>query len=200
ANCAAATQYCATVDETGIHDDVWRADSSSGFTNWRIVGDICTGASPSPVPTAQVTAAVREYERDHMPPGVPIVQPANVAIVNIPVLASVTPLQQQIMDVQLPVPGELIATPSYTWTFDDGSTTSGAGTAYDGTDPRTNPGHYGVAHTYTKAQTQASVSLTITWKATFTAAGQTIDIPDVDMPPITTTFTVDEAHAGLVSS
>jgi len=198
-NCAAASEYCAANGSAGLHEDVWRMEVFPTAGNFLIVGAICTGELPNPVPAQQIIDNAHEYERDHMPPGVPLVQPGNIAIVNIPVLASVTPLQQQIMDVQLPVPGELVATPSYSWTFDDGTTVSGSGTAYDGTDPRTNPGHYAVAHTYTKAQAQASVALTITWNATFTAAGETITIPALVMPPITTTFTVDEAHAVLVS-
>jgi len=198
-NCQAASQYCAANGGSGSHEYVWRTETSPVFKDWVLVGDLCTGAVPDPVSPQQIIDNAHEYERDHMPPGVPLVQPGNIAIVNIPVLASVTPLQQQIMDVQLPVPGELVATPSYSWTFDDGTTVSGSGTAYDGTDPRTNPGHYAVAHTYTKAQAQASVALTITWNATFTAAGETITIPALVMPPITTTFTVDEAHAVLVS-
>lgn len=197
-NCAAASQFCAARGDAGLHEEVWRAEVAPIRGNYALVGELCTGALPDPLPNKQIAGNAAEYERDHMPPGVPLVQPAKVAIVNIPVLASVTPLPVQRMNVQLPVPGELVATPSYSWTFDDGTTISGPGTPYDGTDPRTNPAHY-VAHTYTKAQSQASVSLTVTWNATFTAAGQTITIPPVIMPPITTTFTVDEAHAVLVS-
>ena len=197
-NCAAASTFCVANGQVGLHEDVWRSDVDSGFTNWSIVGDLCTGTLPAPIPTQQIVDDASEYERDHMPPGVPHVQPAGVAIVNIPVLASVTPLPQQVMAVQLPVPGQLVATATYTWTFDDGTTLTGPGIAYDGTDPRTDPNHY-IAHNYTAAQANASVALTVTWNTTFTAADQTITIPRLVMPPITTTYSVHEAHYVLVS-
>jgi hypothetical protein len=102
------------------------------------------------------------------------------------------------MQVQQPVPGLLVATPTYTWKFDDGATVTGAGLPYDGTDPRVDPGHY-ASHTYTAAEAHASVTLTVTWNATFTVAGQAFTIPRLVMPPITTTFSVHEAHSVLVS-
>jgi hypothetical protein len=181
-----------------MHESLWRVGVTPELGEWSVIDSLCTGALPDPVPIQQVIDAVSEYERSHMPPAVPRVQPGSVVVVNLPVLASAEPLPVQTMAVQLPVPGELVATPSYTWTFDDGTKATGTGVPYDGTDPRVDPEHY-VAHTYVKAQANASVSLTVTWTATFTAAGQTIDIPAVVMPPITTTFSVHEAHSVLVS-
>jgi hypothetical protein len=102
------------------------------------------------------------------------------------------------MQVQQPVPGQLVATPSFSWKFDDGTVVTGAGVPYDGTDPRTAPSHY-VSHTYAAAQAQASVTLTVTWNATFTAAGQTFTIAPLVMPPIRTTFSVHEARSVLVN-
>jgi hypothetical protein len=182
-----------------MHELVWRSETLPEFRDWAVVGEICTGGSPDPVPTQQIVDAAQEYERTHLPAASPRVQPGSVVVVNLPVLASVTPLLVQTMAVQLPVPGELVATPSYAWTFDDGTKITGPGVPYDGTDPRVDPEHY-VAHTYVKAQANASVSLSVTWTATFTAAGQTIDIPAVVMPAVTTTFSVHEARSVLVSN
>jgi hypothetical protein len=133
-----------------------------------------------------------------VPIPVPDVQPAGTALVNLPVIVSVPQPQPVTMQVQQPVPGTLVATPTFTWAFDDGATVTGAGVPYDGTDPRVDPAHY-VSHTYTTADAHASVTLTVTWNATFTAAGQAFPIAPLTMPPITTTFTVNEAHAVLVS-
>jgi len=197
-NCTAATQYCALNGSTGIHEDVWRRQTAPATTPWQVVDQVCTGNGPPPISVQQVVQDVSEYERDHMPIPVPDVQPANVAIVNLPVLVSVPQPGPQTMQVQQPVPGLLVATPTYTWKFDDGATVTGAGLPYDGTDPRVDPGHY-ASHTYTAAEAQASVTLTVTWNATFTVAGQAFTIPPLVMPPITTTFSVHEAHSVLVS-
>jgi hypothetical protein len=197
-NCTGAAQYCALAGSSGVHEDVWRRETAPVTTPWQMVGQVCTGVGPPQVPVDQVIQDVGEYERDHMPIPTANVQPAGVAIVNLPVLVSATQLGPQTMQVQQPVPGELVATPTYTWTFDDGGTATGPGTAYDGTDPRTDPAHYAL-HIYRAANEHASVTLTVTWNATFSVAGQTFPIPQLVMPPITTTFSVREAHSVLVS-
>jgi len=197
-DCAPASQYCAANNQSGMHELVWRSEIRPEFRDWAVVGDICTGGSPDPIPTQQIIDAAEEYERTHLPPALPQMQPSNMAIVNMPLLVNVVPLPVQTMAVQLPVPGELVATPSYSWTFDDGTTVQGAGVPFDGTDPRVDPGHY-VSHTYLKAHAHASVSLTVTWTAKFTAAGQTIDLPDVTMPAVTLNYSVHEARSVLVS-
>lgn len=196
--CSGATEYCAANGGSGLHENVWRSDSTTAFSNWSIVGDLCTGELPAPVSAQQVIDAVQEYERDHMPIAVPLMQPSNMALVNMPLLVSVTPFPVETMAVALPVPGELVARPSYAWSFDGGPSVSGAGVPFDGTDPRVDPAHY-VSHTYVKAQAQASVSLTVTWTATFTAAGETVTVPDVVMPAVTMTYSVHEARSVLVS-
>lgn len=197
-NCTEAAQYCAANGQSGVHEDVWRSEISPVWQDWTIVGHVCTGSGGVATPVDQVIQDVGEYERDHMPIPTANVQPAGVAIVNLPVLVSATPLGPQTMQVQQPVPGELVATPTYTWTFDDGGAATGPGTPYDGTDPRADPAHYAL-HIYRAANEHASVTLTVTWNATFSVAGQTFPIPQLVMPPITTTFSVREAHSVLVS-
>lgn len=197
-NCTEAGEFCRLNGSTGIHEDVWRRQTAPTTTPWRVVDHVCTGSGPPPIAAEQVVQDAGDYERDHMPIPVPNVQPGKIAIVNLPVLVSVNQPGPQRMQIQQPVPGLLVATPTYTWKFDDGTTLTGAGIPYDGTDPRADPGHY-VSHTYTAAEAQASVTLTVTWNATFTAAGQVFTIPPLLMPPITTTFSVHEAHSVLVS-
>jgi hypothetical protein len=197
-DCTAAAQFCQENGSLGIHEDIWRREATPDTTPWIVVSQTCTGAGPAPIPIEQVAQDVGEYERTHVPIPVPNIQPAGVALVNLPVIVSVPQPQPVTMQVQQPVPGTLVATPTFNWTFDDGATVTGAGVPYDGTDPRSDPTHY-VSHTYTTADAHASVTLTVTWNATFTAAGQVFPIPPLVMPPISTTFTVDEAHAVLTS-
>jgi hypothetical protein len=197
-NCTAAAQYCASSGGSGIHEDVWRRQIAPTTSPWDVVDQVCTGSVPPPISVQQVVQDMSEYERTHVPIPVPDVQPEGTALVNLPVIVSVPQPQPVTMQVQEPVPGTLVATPTFTWTFDDGATVTGAGIPYDGTDPRANPAHY-VSHAYTAADAHASVTLTVTWNATFTAAGQVFPIASLTMPPITTTFAVNEAHAVLVS-
>lgn len=196
--CVGATEFCAENGKAGIHDDVWRMEVTPNQSGYVLVGDICTGDLPDPVPARQVIDAAEEFERTHVPIAVPRMQPSNMALVNMPLLVNVTPLPVQTMAVAVPLPGELVATPSYAWSFDGRPPVAGAGLAFDGTDPRVDPGHY-VSHTYVKAQPIASVSLTVTWTATFTAAGETVRVPDVVMPAVTMTYSVHEARSVLVS-
>jgi hypothetical protein len=196
--CTAATRTCALRGLSGLREDVWRAQVAPVTTTYAIVGQLCTGSQAPTLTGRQVSDDVAEYERDHMPVATPRVQPTGVAIVNLPVLVSVVQPQPQVMQVRQPVPGRLVATPTYSWTFDDGTTLTSAGVPFDGTDPRADPAHY-LAHTYHGAAANASVSLTATWQATFTAAGRTISLPPLVMPAVTTTFVVDEAKAVLVA-
>ena len=197
-NCTAAAQYCANNGQSGIHEDVWREQTAPAVVPWRIVNQVCVGPNEDSPTLGDVQLSASEYERTHVPIPVPNVQPATVALVNLPVIVSVPQPQPVTMQVQQPVPGTLVATPTFSWTFDDGATVTGAGVPYDGTDPRTDPTHY-VSHTYAAADPHASVTLTVTWNATFTAAGQVFPIAPLVMPPISTAFAVQEAHAVLVS-
>jgi hypothetical protein len=197
-NCTGATTFCAANGEAGIHEDLWVRETAPLAGAWAVAYQFCDGSVPGSISTQELTADVSEYERDHMPIPKPNVQPATIALVNLPVIVSATNVGPQTLAVEQPVPGLLVALPTYSWKFNDGTTVAGVGTPFDGTDPRTDPAHY-VSHTYEHADAHASVALTVTWNATFTAAGQTFTLPPLVMPPIVTNFTVDEAHSVLVS-
>lgn len=197
--CNAANQSCATKGKSGMHEYIWRSESAPEVLGATITGDICESDLPAPISVATVSSSAREYEEIHMPVPVPEIEPHGYTSVNLPVLVSVHDVGDQYMTVSLPVRGFLRASPTYSWTFDhDPTPLVGAGREYeDGFDPRYVPDHY-LSHTYRKAQIAASVTLTVTWKATFTAAGHTVTVPNLAMPGITTTFPVYEAHAVLV--
>jgi hypothetical protein len=196
-SCAGAQQFCASTGSSGLHENVWRRQVEPEPTDWVIVGDVCIGTLPEPVPVRQVLADVFEYERINVPAPHPQVQPADGALVNLPVIVSVPELGPQAMAVRQPVAGRLLAVPSYSWSFDDGTVLTGAGRPYDGTDPQESPAHY-LVHTYVKPETNASVTLVVTWRATFTAGGRSFAITPLTMSPIISRYPVYEAHSVLV--
>lgn len=197
-SCVGAQQFCAATGSSGLHEYVWRKQLEPQPTDWTIVGDVCIGALPEPVDAGQVLAGVVEYEQLTVPTPEPTVQPAGGALVNLPVVVSVQDVGTQIMTVREPVPGRLVATPSYAWTFDDGAVLNGAGRSYDGTDPRQSPTHY-LAHAYRDPEAEASVALSVTWQATFTAGGHDFAVMPLQMPPIVSRYPVYEAHSVLVN-
>ena len=197
-SCVGAQQFCAATGSSGLHENVWRKELEPQPTDWTMVGDVCIGALPEPVDAGHLLNDVVEYEQLTVPTPEPTVQPAGGALVNLPVVVSVRDVGTQIMTVQQPVPGRLVAIPSYAWTFDDGAVLNGAGHAYDGTDPRQSPTHY-LAHAYREPKSDASVTLTVTWQATFTAGGHDFAITPLQMPPIVSRYSVYEAHSVLVN-
>lgn len=200
-DCDAAEQFCAANGKSGLHEYIWRSEIEPEALGPTVVGDVCASDLPAPISVGQAGTDVHEFEQDHMPIPVPNVQPRSWTLVNLPVIVSVADVGEQTMNVTEPVPGQLVATPTYTWTFDhdDSSTLMGTGIAYDGTDPRRDPTHY-LTHTFRAVESNASVTLTVKWNATFTAAGYTMTLPQLVMPPIVTTFPVYEAHSVLVGS
>lgn len=196
-SCAGAEQFCANTGSSGLHENVWREQVEPTPTDWLIVGDVCIGALPDPVDTRQVLADVAEFERLNVPTPQPQVQPAGGALVNLPVVVSVRDVGPQAMAVRQPVPGRLLAVPSYSWDFDDGAVLHGAGRAYDGTNPRQSPTHY-LSHTYRQPEATAWVTLTVTWQATFTAGGRRFVVAPLTMPPDVRRYSVYEAHSVLV--
>ncbi len=58
-----------------------------------------------------------------------------------------------------------------------------------------------MSHIYLTPRDRVTVSLTVTWHATFTVQGlPTFVLADIVLPPVTHTFAVKEAHATLVST
>jgi len=132
------------------------------------------------IPVGQLLAGVREDLEKRAPQAAFVVQPKDKALVHLPVIVHAVStdgrgLEEPIeFDVTQPVPGHLEAHPTYEWDFGEGFAAAGVGIAYDGTSPRESPGYY-VSHAYTTTG-QATVTLRVLWKATFTVAG---------IPPLT---------------
>ena len=95
-------------------------------------------------------------------------------MVNLPLVASTDPPQQTTFTVnQAPFPTITItATVRWQWSWGDGASdsTSWPGRAYDGTDPRTSPGHY-VSHAYSAPSPGARIGVTAVWSGSYSVAG-----------------------------
>ena len=126
------------------------------------------------------------------------VDPSGTAIVNLPVLASADDPGPQGFTIDNPLPGTVEASPTYAWTWSNGTTSSGPGRRYDGTSPTGNPDYYGVLSTYRNAG-EGSVGLEVTWDVVLTVPGNP---PVTDIAPLVYTasadFTVRSAGTVLV--
>ncbi len=133
-------------------------------------GRFCQVVQP-PIPVVDITAAARDYVREHMDPALPMVQPGERTLVNFPNIVSTPDAGEQTFAIAEPLPGIVTVRPTYAWQFisPDGSTThaEGVGRPYDGTSPRTGPaGHYLTA-TFRHSGT-GQIELTATWTGTVT--------------------------------
>lgn len=188
----------------GLMMTLWLREVSPILGDWERVRDECVGGSTPPSPggvtASEIRSVVSEELRTRLPAPVVRVQPGVVVPVNFPVIFSAGDPGPQGFSVSVPLPGQVSATPTYRWSFGDGSFGDGRGTPYDGTLPRVDPWHY-VSHLYLAPKPRMTVSLTVTWHATFTVQGlPTFVLDDIVLPAVTHTFAVKEAHATLVST
>lgn len=202
--CARAVTACVNGPVGSRLMTLWRRQVSPVSGDWERVRDECIGGSTPPSPggvtASEIRSVVREELRTRLPAPVVRVQPGVVVPVNFPVIFSAGDPGPQGFSVSVPLPGQVSATPTYRWSFGDGSFADGRGTPYDGTSPRVDPWHY-VSHLYLAPKPRMTVSLTVTWHATFTVQGlPTFVLDDIVLPAVTHTFAVKEAHATLVST
>ena len=142
------------------------------------------------VPLADVEAAVHEAISKRIPTPTVISAPPGKSLVNLFTIYSTTPAPEQAITFTTPVPGEVRATPEYTWNFDDGRTGNGPGTPFTETHlPSRSPGYY-LGATYTTPGTK-HITLTVTWRVTFRLEGVT----DIPLTPIIMTATEDKQVA-----
>lgn len=198
--CGRAVTACATNGPGAILYSVWVQQIAPTVGAKTSAGIVCLGGAADTITVAQLGTDLTEDVRDHLPTLSARAQPSPDAVVNLPVIVSAPVEPAPNFTVNEPVPGAVTVTSTYRWTFDDGATLVGTGRAYDGTDPRTAPAGYYLAHTYTHADAHASATLTVTWHATFTVAGGApVALPDITTPPQTVAFQVHEVRSVLVS-
>lgn len=139
-------------------------------------GSVClTPAQQIPWSPAQLQAFIDGYfQRLPLPLPKLNLQPGDRAVVNLPLVASTDAPQQTTFTVnQAPFPTITItATVRWQWSWGDGASdsTTWPGRAYDGTDPRTSPGHY-VSHAYSAPSPGTAVGVTAVWSGSYTVAG-----------------------------
>lgn len=191
---------CTTAEgNPGLLYSVFSRLLSDPSAPWTFHGTRCEGHARS-VDLADVEAAARtaleERYRDIARPTIEAA-PADAALVNLPVLAW-TPGQDAVtLDITEPLPGQISASPTYTWTWSNGETGTGPGQAYRPShDPLAHPEDY-VMTTYV-GPGEGVVMLTATWDATFEMPG----VATVPLSPLVYTqdrsFPVREARTVLL--
>jgi hypothetical protein len=182
-------------------DFVYAAADAGDRTKWQIVGGI-PRCYPTPefVPIEDVGYQFQyEIERRFRQPDIEL-RPNPETLVNLPTIVSTDYPSDKTFDITvppskgrtIPLTGTINAHADFTWSFEDGTTASGPGTPYDGTDPETNPDHY-LTNTFRTAG-HHTVSLTVTWTGSITVEG----LPPEQFEPVTLTSTagvdVVESH------
>jgi hypothetical protein len=173
--CAGGTLKCQASNTQSVF--VAQRQVSPTVGAWQLQpGSVClTPAQQLPFSPAQLQAFVDSYfQRLPLPLPALRLQPANRGVVNLPMVAATDPPGQTTFTVnQAPFPTITItAAVSWRWSWGDGTsdTSSWPGRAYDGTDPRTSPGHY-VSHTYRAPSAGLPIGVTAVWAGHYTVAG-----------------------------
>jgi hypothetical protein len=169
-----------------------RADEGSAWSAWEIVGP-ATCAAPAQITPAMVLA---EFRRLPLAPSGLVVEPdRSWALVGKPAVVHADPAAQTLVTTILGTAVTITATPTaYAWDFGDGATLTTA-------DPGRPWPDGNLGHAYTRTGTY-TITLTTSWSATYTVAG---DATVRDVPGTATTtstsdpLTVEERRAHLVA-
>lgn len=154
----------------------YRAATRGDPDKWEFLGVDCY-PTPEWVPIEEVRWHFSYEIRRRLPAPTIELNPQPRGLVNLPVIVSTPDPGPQDFAIVVPpsrgrtfeLHGTIHAVPDYTWTFEDGGTVHGAGRPYDGTDPRTDPGHY-VTDTFARTGIK-SVHLRVRWTGTVTVQG-----------------------------
>ncbi|MBK9726303.1 MAG: hypothetical protein WAW82_08915 [Candidatus Lutibacillus vidarii] len=140
------------------------------------------------VTLAEVQTAARQgIERHVGHPSISVQPPGGQTLVNIPTIFSAAEQRTTTLPITAPVPGQIKAVPSYSWTFGDGLTGTGSGHPFTPSivpNETGNNGYYVVA-VYRQPGTK-SITATLRWDVTFTLQG----FGTITLAPIVFTDTV----------
>jgi hypothetical protein len=180
ADCNGATKITCGTDLPGMRAPYFatgayefaRADAGD-VTKWKRV-DIDCLETPEFVPIEDIGYQF-QYEIQRLLPQPTIdLKPNPETLVNLPTVISTDYPAEKTFQITvppsagrtIPLTGTINAHAAFTWTFEDGTTASGQGKPYDGTDPASNPGYY-LTNTFFSAG-HHTVTLTVTWTGTIT--------------------------------
>jgi hypothetical protein len=169
-------------------------------SDWSLSGQQCMPGEER-VDLADVEAEIRRIVEDRFReiarPTVTLAPPT-AGLVNLPVLAWTEDPGEVTLDFEQPLPGTVTASPTYEWSWSNGSTSYGPGMPYtDSVSPTRTPDRY--VHAVFNRNGSASVELTVTWAGSVTVPG----LPPVEITPLVysapAAFDVREARAQLVA-
>ena len=201
ANACLAALCTAPTGEPGVRFWVFTRSLSTPSDDWARSGTRCI-LGEQRVDLADVEAEVRRIIEDKFreiaEPALYLAPEAG-GLVNLPMLAWTTDPGEVTLRIEQPLPGRIRATPSYTWAWSDGTTSSGPGLPYTpALSPNAAPDHY--VHAIYADRGEGSVELTVTWQGDVTVPG----LSPIEIAPLvytsTTTFPVREARAQLVDA
>lgn len=187
--------------EPGVTFRVFSRPIVPADSAWDLAGSQCIPGEQR-VDLADLEAEVRRIVEDRFreitQPTLHLAPQAG-GLVNLPVLAWTDDPGPVTLDFQQPLPGTIVATPTYAWTWSNGSQSSGPGRPYTPElSPSRTPDHY--VHGVYGTRGEGWVELTVTWQGDVTVPG----LPSIDIAPLvytaTTSFAVREARAQLVDA
>lgn len=189
--------------EYGYGEWTYAPADAADEAKWNFV-DIDCVPTPEFVPLVEVGYQF-QYEIERLLPKPTIdLKPNPETLVNLPTVVSTDYPAEKTFDITvppsagrtLPLTGSINAHAAFTWTFEDGTTATGAGKPYDGTDPASNPGYY-LTNTFRTAG-HHTVTLSVTWTGTITV--QTLAPQAFDPVTFTATAGVDVVENNPVNT
>lgn len=147
---------------------------------------------------AEVRRIIEDKFREIAQPRVELA-PEGGGLVNLPVLAWTDDPGPLTLQIEQPLPGQIRATPDYSWQWSTGATSRGPGRPYSsGVSPTQTPDHY--VHAVYRERGEGRVTLTVTWTGEVSVPG----LPPIEIAPLVytspATFAVREARAQLVDA
>jgi hypothetical protein len=187
--------------EPGVSFWLFSRPAGSGGSSWTLEGTRCLPGErrvDMDDLAARVRAIIEDKFREIAEPRVTIA-PESGGLVNLPVLAWTEDPGVVVLDIDNPLPGRITATPSFTWTWSDGTVSTGPGQPYSpAVSPSEAPDHY--VHAVFDNRGEGAVTLTVTWTGEVSVPG----LASIDIDPLVYTapasFPVREARAELVDA
>lgn len=186
--------YCDNVPDSDRPRRIWYRYPGGDWVDTNEV--ICpTPGKPAFIPLAEALPDISEMVRRELHAPTARISPDPSGIVGVPVIEwAEGPAEDEpvVVHVHFPVEMTVVARPSYTWHFGDGTSAHGIGNAYDGTDPAAVPGYYQVSHAY-DATGAYTITVDQSWEVRVSLVLDGLDI-DAPVQSSSATVRIDELH------